>query len=98
MDHDEGGSSARPAARQPLLRPYPPGTEPASRDRRRQRRKTGDRRRRGQSVVEFALILPAFLLLMLIAVDFGRIFFTSIQLNNAVREAANYGATKPTDT
>ena len=35
--------------------------------------------------------------LLLIAVDFGRVFFTTIQLSNAVREAAVYGATQPTD-
>ena len=38
------------------------------------------------------------MLLLLIAVDFGRVFFTNVQLNNAVREAANYGATNPLDT
>jgi len=53
---------------------------------------------RGQSVVEFALILPVFLLLLLITVDFGRLFFTTIQLTNAAREGANYAATNPTDT
>ena len=37
------------------------------------------------------------MLLLLIAVDFGRVFFTNVQLNNAVREAANYGATNPID-
>lgn len=57
----------------------------------------GRPRPRGQSVVEFALVLPVFLLLLLIAVDFGRVFFTHVQLDNAVREAANYGATNPVD-
>ncbi len=56
------------------------------------------RRRRGQSVVEFALVLPIFLALLLMAVDFGRLFFTYIQVSNAAREAAAYGATQPTDT
>ena len=28
----------------------------------------------GQSLVEFALVLPMILLLMLIAIDFGRVF------------------------
>ena len=55
-------------------------------------------RRRGQSVVEFALILPVFLVLLLMAVDFGRLFFTYIQVSNAAREAAAYGAAQPTDT
>lgn len=50
----------------------------------------------GQSMVEFALILPVFLLLLLIAVDFGRLFFTYIQLNNIAREGAAYAAANPT--
>lgn len=56
------------------------------------------RGRHGQSVVEFALVLPIFLALLLMAVDFGRLFFTYIQVSNAAREAAAYGATQPTDT
>jgi Flp pilus assembly protein TadG len=50
------------------------------------------RRSRGQAVVEFALIIPVFLLLLLAAVDVGRLFFTYIQANNAAREGAAYGA------
>ncbi len=56
------------------------------------------RPRRGQSLVEFALVLPIFLVLLLMAVDFGRLFFTYIQVSNAAREAAAYGATQPTDS
>ncbi len=52
----------------------------------------------GQAVVEFAIIIPVFMFLLLIAVDFGRIFYSTIQLSNAVREAASFGATQPTDT
>ena len=52
---------------------------------------------RGQSVVEFALILPVLMLLMLTAVDFGRLFFTTIQLTNAAREGVSYASTNPTD-
>jgi Flp pilus assembly protein TadG len=50
----------------------------------------------GQAVVEFALIIPVFMLLLLVAVDFGRVFFTYIQLNNAAREGAAYAALNPT--
>ena len=56
------------------------------------------RRSSGQAVVEFALILPAFLFLLLIAVDFGRLFFSYIEINNAAREGASYAATNPTYT
>ena len=50
----------------------------------------------GQGLVEFALILPVFMLLLLAAVDFGRLFFTYIQLNNIAREGAAYIAANPT--
>lgn len=53
--------------------------------------------RGGQSVVEFAILLPLFMLLLLITVDFGRLFFSYVQLNNAAREGAAYAATNPTD-
>jgi PKD repeat protein len=49
-------------------------------------------------MVEFALILPIFALLLVMAIDFGRVYFTHIQLQNAAREAANFGAGSPTDT
>jgi len=51
----------------------------------------------GQAVVEFALILPVFLLLLVIAVDFGRLFFSYIQINNAAREGAAYGLRSPNE-
>jgi PKD repeat protein len=38
------------------------------------------------------------LLIALVGVDFGRIYFTSIQIANAAREAADYGAEYPSDT
>ena len=62
----------------------------------RSRRATS--RQHGQAVVEFALILPVFFLLLVIAVDFGRLFFSYIQLHNAAREAAAAGLVQPTDT
>ena len=61
------------------------------------RRKAGqhNERSRGQSLVEFALVLPMILLLMLIAIDFGRVFLGWVGLNNAARVAANYAALHP---
>ena len=47
---------------------------------------------RGQSVVEFALMLPIFLLLIFGGIDFGRVFLGWINLNNTARIAANYAA------
>ncbi len=53
------------------------------------------RRSRGQSLVEFALVLPVLLLIVLFALDFGRAFFAWVSLNNAARVAANYAAINP---
>lgn len=62
--------------------------------------RTSDRRgrSRAQALVEFALILPVFLFLVVITLDFGRLFFSYIQANNAAREGANFGQGAPTDT
>ncbi len=49
-------------------------------------------------MTEFAMILPVFLFLLLIAVDVGRLFFSQIEINNAAREGVAYAATSPTDT
>jgi Flp pilus assembly protein TadG len=51
----------------------------------------------GVSIIEFALILPVFLLLLFGMIDFGRAYSTSITMTNAVREGARYGITNPTD-
>jgi hypothetical protein len=45
---------------------------------------------RGQAVVEFALILPVFLLLTLGVVDMARLFAAYISLTNGVSNAALY--------
>ena len=50
---------------------------------------------RGQSIVEFALVLPVLILLLLIVIDFGRAYMGWVQLNNAARVAANYAALHP---
>ena len=47
--------------------------------------------RRGQAVVEFALVLPVFLLLLLAAVEFGRAYLKLHILTNAAREGARMG-------
>lgn len=59
----------------------------------------GDRRarKRGQTVVEFALVVPVLILLLLIAIDFGRVFLGWISLNNAARVGAHYAALNPHD-
>lgn len=47
---------------------------------------------RGQSLVEFALILPVLILVAVAVGDFGRIYASMIALESATREAADYGA------
>ncbi len=58
-------------------------------------RRRDRRRSRGQSLVEFALVLPVLLLIMLIVIDAGRLFFGSVTLHNAARIAASYAASHP---
>jgi uncharacterized repeat protein (TIGR01451 family) len=52
-------------------------------------------RSRGQSLVEFALVLPLLLLLFSGAADLGRAFYGYVALENAVKEGAVYGASYP---
>jgi Flp pilus assembly protein TadG len=58
-------------------------------------RRRGDRDR-GQALVEFALILPVFMLIFLGILQFGFLLSGHIGLINSVREAARYGSTSPT--
>jgi len=48
--------------------------------------------KRGQSIVEMALITPLLLAVLYVAFDFGIAYFTAHYTQNAVREAARYGA------
>jgi hypothetical protein len=54
-----------------------------------------ERSRRGQALVETALVLPILAVLMVMALDFGRIFFGWIALQNAARIGADFAATVP---
>lgn len=48
--------------------------------------------RAGQSTLEFALVVPLFILLVLAIYAFGTLFEAKISLDNAVRDAARYGS------
>ena len=50
-------------------------------------------RRRGQSVVEFALVAPFFFLLPFGVIDFGRLFFAYSTVQHAMREAGRFAVT-----
>jgi len=52
---------------------------------------------KGQSLLEMVLILPLLLVLIIGAVEFGRLFYTKIVITNAAREGAYYLATHPSD-
>lgn len=51
--------------------------------------------RRGQALIEFALVLPLLLILLVLAIDFGRVFFGWVSLTNAARIGANYAGQYP---
>jgi Flp pilus assembly protein TadG len=44
-------------------------------------------------MVEFALVAPLFFLLVFGITDFGRLFFTQVTLQHALREAGRYAVT-----
>lgn len=46
----------------------------------------------GVAAVEFALVLPLLLLLILSLIDFGRLFFVQISITSASREGARYSS------
>src|SRR6188508_682163 len=52
-------------------------------------------RSQGQAIVELALILPVFLILIASALDLGRLFYAQISVNDAAREAALEASQNP---
>jgi len=52
-------------------------------------------KRRGQSLVEMALLLPVLLLIILGLIEFGRAFFFYTMISNVAREGARYGMVHP---
>ena len=50
---------------------------------------------RGQSLAEFAIVLPVLLILVLGSIDLGRLFFAYISITNAARIGAQYASTSP---
>jgi len=55
------------------------------------------KRNRGQSLLEMALLAPILLVLIIGAIEFGRLFLTKIVITNAAREGAYYLSTHPSD-
>jgi Flp pilus assembly protein TadG len=48
---------------------------------------------RGQTMVEFAIVAPLFLFLTFAVLDFGRMFFMQMNLQQAVEEAGRFAST-----
>ena len=53
---------------------------------------SGHSRQRGQSVTEFALVVPLLLLVLIAIADFGRFYASAVAVESAAREAADFGA------
>lgn len=56
------------------------------------RRRSQQPASRGQAMVEFAIILPLLALVILFAIDFGRVFFGWVGLQNVARIGANWAS------
>jgi hypothetical protein len=51
----------------------------------------------GQSIVEFAVVLPGMLMLIMGVLEIGRLFYIKVALQNAAREGAYYLSYYPDD-
>jgi Flp pilus assembly protein TadG len=49
----------------------------------------------GQSLVEFAVVLPVLLLLVMGVIDFGRVYFAYVSVTNGARNGAEYASQSP---
>ncbi len=54
--------------------------------------KSSNRRERGQAMVEFALLLPIFLIVLFLIIDFGVGISRWVVVTNSTREGARIGA------
>lgn len=55
-------------------------------------KRTSAHRSRGQSLVEFAVVIPIFLLLVFGLIDMGRLVYINNALSEGAREAARWGS------
>lgn len=67
-------------------------TSTEARPPRRRRVLRAFQREEGQSAFEFILLLPMFILLILLLIDFGILMFEHVAVSNAAREGARYGS------
>lgn len=57
----------------------------------------GRRGQHGQSLVEFALILPVLLIILSGVLDLGRLYYAYVAVTDAAAEGASYASIRPTD-
>src|ERR1700719_3950584 len=50
---------------------------------------------RGQAAVELALVVPVLVVLLMIVGEFLRVYYTTIELNNAAQAGVQYGIHSP---
>lgn len=55
-------------------------------------------REEGQSMVEFAMVLPVLILLLMGIIEFGRVISAYMVINNLAREGARFAAVGKTDS
>jgi Flp pilus assembly protein TadG len=48
---------------------------------------------KGQTMAEFAMVAPIFFLLLFAVMDYGRVFFVQMNLQQAVQDAARFAST-----
>jgi Flp pilus assembly protein TadG len=53
------------------------------------------RSRCGNAILEFTILFPVMLLMLLGTIDFARVFFGGIAMENAARAGVQYGALSP---
>ncbi|MCX8067462.1 MAG: pilus assembly protein [Anaerolineae bacterium] len=56
------------------------------------------RKQRGQSLVEFALVLPLLILLLGGVLELGRLFFAYVAITDAAAEGATYASVRPSSS
>ena len=57
-----------------------------------------NKKEEGQSMIEFAFVLPVFMLLIVIILDYGWLFYNQIQLENCARNAARVACVEYKET
>ena len=70
-------------------------TVPRARETAYDNKPSGTRAMRGQSVAEFALVLPLFIMTLAILVDLGHGIQSYVAITNAVSEGARFGSREP---